>query len=496
MRGRVTEAPPTVPPVHAIGTARLTAGLDRRDRLDVDAHLRVHGPLPRLDGAALLALAREIKLRGRGGAGFPFERKLKAVVESAERRRVKAAVVVNATEGEPAAWKDKTLLTRAPHLILDGAILAAWAVGADAITIGVADDGVGAASMTGALRERRMPVPTRLAIMPHRFISGEGNALIRGINGETPIPPGRKVFASDAGVAGAPTLLSNAETYAQLAVAARTGPHGYAAVGEPEEPGTVLLSVGGTAERAVVEVPTGTPLVNVLRLTRARFGPVLTGGYHGSWLAGESAGRVRVSRAGFTAAGASLGAGIVLALGAETCPLGEAGRVAHYLAGQSAGQCGPCRLGLPDLGRTLTDLVDGRGGAPAVDAVRAAVGAVRGRGACSHPDGTSRFVLSTLEVFAEDVEAHLHRGGCGRQVRGILPVPGMDNDGPQLNVDWSRCDGHGLCADVAPELIRLDTNGFPAVPGAPVPPPLLSRAKTAVKVCPALALRLAAPVRR
>jgi NADH:ubiquinone oxidoreductase subunit F (NADH-binding)/ferredoxin len=496
VRRRGTSAPPSVPAVRWIGTSRLTAGLDNYDRLDLDAHLRIHGPLPRLDGRDLLTLAQEIKLKGRGGAGFPFARKLTAVIESAERRRARATVVVNATEGEPAAWKDKTLLTRAPHLILDGAVLAAFAVDADAITIGVADDGVGAESLTAALRERRMPFPTRLAIMPHRFISGEGNALIRGINGETPVPPGRKVFAADTGVGGAPTLLSNAETYAQLAIAARCGPHGYNSVGEPDEPGTVMLSVGGTAEPCVVEVPTGTPLVHVLRAAGAPFGPVLTGGYHGSFISGQDAGAVRVSRDGFKAVGGSLGAGIILPLGEETCALGESARVAHYLAGQSAGQCGPCRLGLPDLGRAMGNLVDGRGGTQGVDAVRAAVGVVKGRGACSHPDGTSRFVLSALEVFADEVEAHRRAGTCGRQVRNVLPVPGMDGDGPLLHVDWSRCDGHGLCADVAPELIRLDGNGFPAIPTAPVPTPLLGRAKGAVKVCPALALRLAAPVRR
>ena len=217
-----------VPAVGHVGPPRLTAGLDRVERLDRRAHLTVHGELRPLGLEAALDLAERIGLRGRGGAGFPFARKLRAVAQSAQRRGLPVTVVVNGTEGEPASWKDKTLLTRAPHLVLDGAALAAHALGAENIVIGVADDGVATDSVLAAVAERRMPAPTRLVTMPHRFISGESGALIRGINGDIPIPPGRKSLASDAGVGGRPTLLSNAETYAQLAVAARLGPYAFA----------------------------------------------------------------------------------------------------------------------------------------------------------------------------------------------------------------------------------------------------------------------------
>ena len=116
---------------------------------------------------------------------------------------------------------------------------------------------------------------------------------------------------------------------------------------------------------------------------------------------------------------------------------------------------------------------------------------VKGRGACSHPDGTSRFALSALEVFAQDVEAHANGEGCGKQVRGILPLPYTAEQGARkLALDWSRCDGHGLCSAVAPEIIRLDANGFPAFPQTPLPPWLENGARKAVNVCPALALRL------
>lgn len=479
-----------MPEVAVIGTARLTAGLDRFGRLDYAAHLAVHGPLDPLHPEAIAGLADDIQLRGRGGAGFPFARKLRAVMESVARRGGPTVVVVNASEGEPGSWKDKVLLARAPHLVLDGAALAAYGLRAQELVIGVADDGPARQSLVRALSERRMPVRTSVVAIPHRFISGEGGALVRGINGELPIPPGRKIRASDNGVGGLPTLLSNAETYAQLGLAARLGPHAYAEIGTPEEPGTTLLTVGGSAGvPGVVEVDLGTPLADVLSLCRAEVAHgVLVGGFHGKWITTEAASRVLVSRQSLTAVGGVLGAGIILPLGPDTCPLGEAARVVHYLAGESAGQCGPCRLGLPDVARAISAVTSGS--AAAIETLRTAAGTVRGRGACSHPDGTARFALSALETFADDLAAHLSRDGCGRSVKGYLPVPGAGPDGRRLAVDWTRCDGHGLCAHVVPELIRLDANGFPALPDAPVPPWLQTRARKAVAMCPALALRL------
>ncbi len=333
---------------------------------------------------------------------------------------------------------------------------------------------------------------TRVVTVPHRFISGEGGALVRGINGQTPIPPGRKIRASDSGVDRLPTLLSNAETFAQLALAARIGPHRYASVGLPTEPGTVLLTVGGaTSHPGIVETPTGVGLADVLRLCGATIGAgVLVGGFHGKWIGPAAVARARVSREGLAAVGGTLGAGIVLPLGEGTCPLGEVTRVLDYLAGESAGQCGPCRRGLPEVARRLTTLADGSGGHAAVDAIRAAAGEVRGRGACAHPDGTARFALSALEAFSDDVAEHVLHGGCGLPVRGVLPIPAAPSAGSRLTVDWTRCDAHGLCTHIVPELVSLDMNGYPAIPDRPVPAWLEGQARKAVGMCPALALRL------
>ena len=119
------------PAIMRIGAARLTAGLDRMPRLDLEAHRDIFGPLPRLSAEELISMAEQVDLRGQGGAAFPFARKLSAVIQNAEANDCPTVVVVNATEGEPGSSKDKMLMIRSPYLILSGAALVAEAIGAD-----------------------------------------------------------------------------------------------------------------------------------------------------------------------------------------------------------------------------------------------------------------------------------------------------------------------------------------------------------------------------
>jgi NADH:ubiquinone oxidoreductase subunit F (NADH-binding)/ferredoxin len=489
---------PALPSVTRIGQARITAGLDRHARLDLETHRAEFGPLPALTAPDLITIASQVDLRGRGGAAFPVARKLRAVQAATGGRKRRAVIVVNAAEGEPGSLKDQMLLCRSPHLVLDGALIAAWALGAREIIIAVAGDGPHQRSIAEAVAAdgavRRL---TRVVSVPDRFVSGESGALVNALNGKSALPPGTKVKASDGGVYGLPTLLSNAETFAQLAVLAMLGPAGYASAGLASEPGTVLLTVSGSVTRpSIVEVPTGVPLGHVLDICGASLPRgVLTGGYHGMWLTPEVAYQVPVSRAGLAAAGGTLGAGVVLVLGAGTCPLGEVSRVASYLAMQSSGQCGPCKLGLPSLARSLAAITAGAGGVDDLEAVRRSANGVRGRGACAHPDGTANFVISAIDAFSADLSEHMFRGRCGHPVLGILPVPGESGPPGQgsvtrLSVDWTRCRGHGLCAQLIPELVQLDEHGFPQFLDAPVPFWLARDARQAVEMCPALALQL------
>ncbi len=474
------------PALGCVGMPRLLAGLDVMARLDRAAHLSVHGDLPRYGLEDLVQLAEGIDLRGRGGAGFPFARKLRAVARSARAGDGRCAVVVNASEGEPSCLKDTAVLLHVPHLVLDGALLSAGALGAEEVVIGVTRDDV-EQSLREAVAERG-PAGRRVRVsrLPERFVTGEGTSLINGIDGGPALPNGQKVRTSERGLSGMPTLLSNTETYAQIAVAARLGVEDYRSVGTEKEPGTVMLTVAGAT---AVEVPLGTSLAYVLELCGTAPGQgVLIGGYHGRWLPPASARLAALSRESLTSYDGVLGAGAVLPLPEDTCPAGEVARVTRWMAGESAGQCGPCARGLPSLADAVDALVAGGGGA-ALDAVQARMRGVRRRGACSHPDGTAGFVASALAVFPDEFRDHALGSGCGRRVLGALPLP-EDESPERLVVDWTLCRGHGLCVDLLPDVVRLDEDGFPAMAVMPVPARLRPKALRAVRRCPALALRI------
>jgi len=164
----------------------------------------------------------------------------------------------------------------------------------------------------------------------------------------------------------------------------------------------------------VHEVPYGTRLRDVLPDTAWGL-PALIGGFHGSWATWPTVASARLSVAGLAAIGTPLGAGVVLTPGAGTCPVGLTSRIVDFLAGQSAGRCGPCRNGLPALALALRAVVDGVG---STDRVAELAGLVRGRGACAHPDGTSRLVRSLLAVLPQEVAAHAS-GGCAGDHRAV-----------------------------------------------------------------------------
>jgi len=477
--------------VLSIGPPRLTAGLGQMRRLDLIASQTVFWNVPELTADELISMAAQVDLRGRGGAAFPVADKLAAVQHAVRQRKRKPMIVINAVENEPGSAKDRMLLLRSPYLVLAGALSAARALRARLILVGTADALVARSISEAAAAHPGLARMVRVMEVPDRFVSGESGALISAMNGRKPLPPLRRNHASSRGIGGRPTLLCNAETFAQLAVLAMLGPEGYATTGDPAEPGTVLLTVTGAVARpAVVEVPSGWRLGDVLDLCGARAADgVLIGGNHGSWLPAETAYEVPVSRAGLAAFGGTLGPGAVAVLDQGSCPLGEVARAVAYLAKESAGQCGPCKLGLPGIARSLAALASGLGGGDALDlSIRGAL-AVRDRGACAHPDGVTRFVLSALAVFADDLTSHVFRRGCGRPVSNALPVPSVSGEA-RLAIDWTRCRGHGLCAQVVPELVQLDGQGYPVMLDMPVPPWLEHHAWRAVNMCPELALRL------
>ncbi|MGI9124946.1 MAG: NADH-ubiquinone oxidoreductase-F iron-sulfur binding region domain-containing protein [Mycobacterium sp.] len=372
-------------------------------------HRARFGELPSI-GADLIPMLQESGLSGRGGAGFPAGTKMAAVTGR------KAVVVGNGAEGEPLSRKDAQLLSRAPHLVLDGLDLAAGAVGAHKVYLYLHPDSV--APATAALEQRRAagldPHKVTVVEAPDRFVAGEESAAIRRIEGGPALPRDRTAPAAVSGVKGRPTLFNNVETLANMALIARFGAHWFRSVGDEQDPGSMLVTLSGALDRdGVVEVPTGNPLTGLIehaggtdpRAVQA----LLIGGYHGSWFSAKEFADVRLSRPALKPLGASPGAGIVHALGTGECGLASTASIATYLAEQSARQCGPCLNGLPRMAELLNDLAHGRPDPHAVRDIQRIAGLVDGRGACRHPDGTARMVRSALRTFSAEVNMHQRR---------------------------------------------------------------------------------------
>jgi len=371
----------------------------------------------------MITLVEDSGLSGRGGACFPTAVKLAAVA----RQPGAPIVIANGTEGEPASSKDKVLMATSPHLVLDGAVFAALAVGATEAVI-VCHPAV-RPIVEDAIRERKAvrldTVRLGAVDAAERFVAGEASAVVHWLEKGQPIPTPTPPRLSEAGLHGRPTLVQNVETLAQLALIARYGARWYRAVGTQTEPGSMLVTVIGAVRRpGVDEVAIGTRIASVLDGAGGVSSPpqaFLLGGYFGTWTGYWDALDRPLSQAGLAPLGAAPGAGLVAVLPSDACGLVETARVARYLASESAGQCGPCVFGLPAISSELESLASG--GPCDTDRLERWLGQVDGRGACRHPDGVVRMVRSALVTFRSELDRHRRGLCCSPGGAPILPVP-------------------------------------------------------------------------
>ncbi len=410
---------------------RLLLGLDPDGRpVGLEEHLSRWGAMPwQRTRMTLIDDLASSGLVGHGGAWFPVATKWRSIRGGGLRRPV---VVANAAEGEPASSKDELLMACLPHLVLDGASAAATALDAGRVIVYAPRHLVPIVGSAVAARRRRGfdPVDIEVVESADTFISGQESAVVSALNRNAPLPTFQgKTPIRTRGVGGRPTLVQNVETLAHVALVARFGPAWFRGIGTDAHPGTMLLTVHGRGPGPrIVESPLGARLGDVLGLSAGdtgRYRGVLLGGYGGGWLPVHTALDLPVIEQAARHHGTSLGAGVVVLLPVEACPLAESARVVRYLDQQKAGQCGPCVNGLGELADLCTAL--------AVQPARLSghlqplldtCALVEGRGACRHPDGAARFVRSTLRVFGDEVTAHLRGGPCA-EVGAPSVLPGL-----------------------------------------------------------------------
>ncbi|MEA2429142.1 MAG: hypothetical protein QOF37_2770 [Thermoleophilaceae bacterium] len=393
---------------------RILAGLPSPQAVSLGQHLELHGAAPHLgraDGDALLADLEAAGLRGRGGAGFPTATKIAAV---AGRRR--PIVVVNGAEGEPMSSKDRVLLTMVPHLVLDGATLAAQAIGArDCVIAAPADTHT---ALRAAIRERRSSrssVRIKVERSAGGYVAGEETALIAHLEGRPALPRVKPPLPAERGLNGRPTLVQNAETLAHVALIARHGPQWFREGGRGGVPGTTLVTISGAVDTpGVYEVPAGMALPEMIEIAGGplqRLRALLVGGYFGGWVEGSGQG-LSFDDVSLATAGVGTGAGVVVALGGVDCPVAETANLAEWLAEESAGQCGPCVFGLAGLGEVLGRVAAGRITSGDGKRLTRWTEMVRGRGACRHPDGVARMIATAMRVFGPEIHEHARSGPC------------------------------------------------------------------------------------
>jgi NADH:ubiquinone oxidoreductase subunit F (NADH-binding) len=409
---------------------RLLAGVDAvGGPVGIGDHLDQWGSLEvRRAGRNLVEHIEASGLTGRGGAWFPVATKWRSVA-GAGRRPI---VVANASESEPASSKDAVLAARTPHLVLDGAMAAAGALGASRVVVYTRPHLVAGVEAAAAQRARLGIDPVELDVVgaPEAFVAGQETAVVNALNGRgaKPMFVGLRSIR-ERGVAGRPTLVHNAETLAHVALVARFGAAWFRTLGTERAPGTMLLTVrGAPSGDSVLEAPLGAPVREVLGLS-ARAGDeyrgALLGGYGGAWVSMETLLNLPLTETSARERQTTLGPGVIILLPRTVCPLAETARVVRYMAGQNAGQCGPCVHGLA----AIADAVEALAFAPKplghrIDPVIALTELVEGRGACRHPDGVARFVRSACRVFADEVTAHLRRGPCNLGGKSsVLPIP-------------------------------------------------------------------------
>jgi NADH:ubiquinone oxidoreductase subunit F (NADH-binding) len=379
-------------------------------------HRSRYGELPALDVESLADAADSVGLRGFGGASFPTAVKLR----SARHRRA-PLVVVNGAEGEHASAKDGVLLRQVPHLVLDGALLAARALGTQEVTVRLAADRPDLpAVVAGAAAERGLAGRVTVSVGPAAFSAGEASAVVNALSGRAPVPAplGRPPMTPSALPARRrPALVSNVETFARLALAARGMPTHSALLtvsGAVALPGVVELSADDTLGHAVAAVG------GLVEPASAG----VTGGWHGRWLPWTpEVQAARLTPTGLQSIDGRWGAGVLVLVPAAVCPLAVLASVATALAVGSAGQCGPCRSGLPWVAAELVRAARGRAPVgPAVVEVQDALASLRGRGLCAHPTAAADALQSGIAWAQDDLVAHRDAGclATRRDVRGRL----------------------------------------------------------------------------
>ncbi len=376
----------------------------------------------------LIEMVKRSKLRGRGGAGFPAGLKWGFMPKG----NMQKYLCVNTDEGEPGTFKDRELVEKDPHQVIEGAILAAYAVGASRAFVYIRGEfflgvkrwakAIADAYDRGFLGRDILGSGYNLDMTVHRgagaYICGEETAMINSLEGRRGEPRTKPPYPAQEGYQSQPSLVHNVETLANISHIVLRDSEWYASIGTEKSAGPKVFCVSGHVyRRGVYELPLGTPLHEIIYEHAGgipggkRLKAVIPGGASTPILPAHCT-DVSMDFESLSEAGSALGTGAIIVMDESTCMVDVARRTARFFAAESCGQCTPCRIGSRRIWEILEGLEAGRGKPGDIERLRDLCDGIEGRSFCPMGEALVAPIKSSLACFEQEYEEHIRHGGC------------------------------------------------------------------------------------
>ncbi|MDR3554687.1 MAG: NADH-ubiquinone oxidoreductase-F iron-sulfur binding region domain-containing protein [Syntrophobacteraceae bacterium] len=397
-------------------------------------------------------------LRGRGGGGFPCGVKWETTRNAPGDPKY---VIVNADEGDPGAYMDRSILEGNPHSVLEGLMLGAYAIGSTQGFVYVRQEyttaienlpiAIAQAKQLGLLGENILGSGFSFDVMIHQgagaFVSGESSALMSAIEGRVGEPRPKYIRTAVKGVWDKPSNLNNVETWANVPLIVSNGSDWFRSLGTEGSKGTKIFSlVGKVKYTGLVEVPMGVSLRQIvydigggIRNDR-KFKAVQTGGPSGGCIP-EQHMDLPVDFDELSKVGSMMGSGGMIVMDEDTCMVDVAKYFTNFLADESCGKCVPCREGLRQMKRILKNITEGKGQESDLDTLEELGAFMKDASLCALGQTAANPVLSTLAYFRDEYEAHVREKKCPARVCRELIV---------FYIDPQKCSGCGTCRKQCP----------------------------------------------
>lgn len=371
-------------------------------------------------------------LRGRGGAGFPTGQKW-SFVPMGDKAPHPKYLIANADEMEPGTFKDRLLMEGDPHQLLEGMIVAAYAIQADIAYIflrweyrriaHLLEKSIAEAYRAGYLGKNILGSSYNLEMHLHisagRYMCGEETGLLNALEGKRATPRAKPPFPQTSGLFGKPTVVNNVETLCNLPHIINNGAEWYKGLSRSKDAGTKIYGMSGKVKRpGAWELPMGTPLRELLEEHAGgmreglRFRGALPGGASTDFLVEDHL-DVAMDYDSVQKAGSRLGTGTVIVLDDQTCPVGMVLNLEHFFAQESCGWCTPCREGVPWTEKLLHAIEHGRGQMPDLELLGRHTKLLGpGNTFCAFAPGAMEPLQSALKYFRDDFERHIREQRC------------------------------------------------------------------------------------